>query len=127
MKAFVDSNILIWHLRGNEKASRFLHSLAAGPDELWTGAMQRAEILFFTRPEEEVLTSVLLSQFKVAAVDSQVVDLGAKLFRTWHKSHGIDVNDALLAAAAALAGGQVYTQNIKHFPMQEIRVQRAWK
>ena len=48
MRAYVDSDILIWHLRGEPKAARFLRSLAAAPvTELWGGALQRAEVVFF--------------------------------------------------------------------------------
>jgi len=50
MRAYIDSDILIWHLRGNNKALRFLTKTNQNNQyELWTGAMQRAEIVFFKR------------------------------------------------------------------------------
>jgi len=36
------------------------------------------------------------------------------------------VNDAILAATVIQTGGRIYTLNIKHFPMPEINVQKAW-
>lgn len=127
MRAYVDSDILIWHLRGEKRAAKLLRKLA-GDDrtELWIGALQRAEIVFFMRPVEERATLALLSRFRTESVSQEIVDLGAHFFRQWRPSHGIDVNDAILAATAATTGGVVYTQNTKHYPMLEIKVLRGW-
>ena len=75
MRAYVDADVLIWHLRGFEPAQGLIAGLRANPAyELWVGAMQRAEILFFMRPEEEAATLALFSQFKTAPVSQEVVD-----------------------------------------------------
>ncbi len=127
MKAFIDADILIWHLRGERKADRFLRKLLDDPGvELWTGAMQRAEVLFFMRPAEEELTMLLLSQIKTSVVDQSVIDEAGRLYRKWNPSHGVDPNDSILAATVLLTGGILYTQNKKHFPMKDIAVQKAW-
>jgi predicted nucleic acid-binding protein len=92
------TDILIGHLRGNRKALDFLQGLRNDKAyELWTGAMQRAEVIFFVRPEEEDSTLLFLSQFKTALVDQAIIDKAAEFYRQWHPSHGIDNNDAILA------------------------------
>ncbi len=127
MKAFVDADILIWHLRGERKACRFLRGLLDDPSvELWTGAMQRAEVLFFMRPAEEEMTTLLLSQLKTAPVDQSVIDEAGRLYRKWNPSHGVDANDSILAATVLRSGGVLYTLNKKHYPMKEVAVQKAW-
>jgi hypothetical protein len=127
MRAYVDSDILIWHLRGERKAADVLRRLSAEAGvELWTGALQRAEVVFFMRPEEESPTLSFLSRFKTEAVTREVVDQAGLLYRRWHPSHGIDVNDAILAATAAATGGRIYTQNVKHYPMPDIAVTKGW-
>ncbi len=127
MRAYVDSDILIWHLRGERKAADVLRRLSAEAGvELWTGALQRAEVVFFMRPEEESPTLSFLSRFKTEAVTREVVDQAGLLYRRWHPSNGIDVNDAILAATAAATGGKIYTQNVKHYPMPDIAVTRGW-
>jgi len=127
MRAYIDSDVLIWHLRGDARAMRFLARLAGRRDvELWIGAMQRAEIVFFMRPEEEMATELFLSQFSVAPVDEPIVDAAGRLYRRYNQSHGIDVNDAFLAATALETGGVIFTLNTKHFPMPEISVERAF-
>jgi predicted nucleic acid-binding protein len=127
MRAYIDSDLLIRHLRGEAKAAALLRRLSAeAGTDLWIGALQRAEVVFFMRPREATATRAFLSRFKTEAVTQGVVDLGADLYRTWHPSHGIDVNDAILAATVATTGGKIYTQNLKHYPMPDVVVLKGW-
>ncbi|MBW1783518.1 MAG: PIN domain-containing protein [Deltaproteobacteria bacterium] len=128
MKAFVDSDILIWHLRGERKAFNLLKRLRDREKvELWTGAMQRAEVAFFMRPAEEEATLLFLSQFQTAPVDQWIIDKAGDLYRRWNPRNGTDINDAILAATAMKAGGKIYTLNTKHYAMPELVVQQGWK
>ena len=127
MRAYIDSDVLIWHLRGERKAMSFLRRLAADEQyELWTGAMQRAEVVFFMKPEEEEPSVSFLSQFKTAPVHQGIVDKAAALYRQWRPSHGLDINDAILAATAMETGGQIFCLNTKHYPMPNVVAARAW-
>jgi predicted nucleic acid-binding protein len=127
MRAYVDSDVLIWHLRGERRALRFLQRLRdSDENELWMGAMQRAEIVFFIKPEEETATLLFLSQFKTASIDQRIVDAAATLYRRWQPSHGLDVNDAILAATVMQTGGQIFCLNTKHYPVPGLLVKKAW-
>jgi predicted nucleic acid-binding protein len=128
VRAYVDADVLIWHLRGDSRATEFLCGLRdRGEHELWTGAMQRAEVIFFMRPHEEGATTAFLSQFKTAAVSAGTVDRAGALYRRWNPSHGIDVNDALLAATVMETGGKLFCLNTRHYPMPDVLVERAWE
>jgi predicted nucleic acid-binding protein len=127
VRTYVDSDILIWHLRGESRAAALLRRLSTEPGaDLWTGALQRAEIVFFMRPEEAPATLSLLSRFKTEPVTQDIVDEAGWFFRRWHGSHGVDVNDAILAATVAATGGRIYTQNLKHYPMPDVAVVKGW-
>lgn len=127
MRVYIDSDILIWHLRGKKRALNFLKKLSSLQEyELWIGALQRAEVVFFMKPDEEDGTHLFLSQFKTAAVDQILVDYAGQIFRKWHASHGVDANDAFLAATVMQSGGILYSLNIKHYPMPEIVVKKPW-
>ena len=127
MRAYIDSDILIWHLRGETKAARLLRTLSLEPGtELWIGALQRAEVVCFMKPGEEPATRAFLSRFKTEAVTQTIVDHGAEFYRRWHPSHGVDVNDAMLAATVAATGGKIVTQNVKHYPMPDVAVVKGW-
>lgn len=128
MRAYIDSDILVWHLRGEDKAKKLLINLRdVERYSLYTGVMQCAEVVYFMRPEEEKDTEYFLSQFWTEPLDKTIVDLAGRLFRKWNPSHGVDTNDAILAATAMQTGGRIYTLNVKHYPMPELNVQRAWK
>jgi len=128
MKAYIDSDVLIWHLRGERKALNLLKRLRDKEQfDLWIGAMQRAEVVFFMRPDEQSATLLLLAQFKTASVDQQIIDAAGEFYRRWNPRIGTDVNDAILAATVLQTGGRIYTLNSKHYPMSEVTVQRAWK
>ena len=48
MRAYIDTDGLIWHLRGERKALNPLKRLGDNEQiDLWIGAMQRAEVIFF--------------------------------------------------------------------------------
>ena len=128
MRAYIDADVLIWHLRGERKARNLLMRLRDKEKyDLYTGAMQRAEVVFFMRPEEQAETELFLSQIKTESVDQSVVDVAGALYRKWHPGHGIDASDAILAATAMCTGGRIFTLNTRHFPMPELNVQRGWK
>ena len=127
MRAYLDSDVLIWHLRGDERARSLLRSLRADPgQDLFVGALQRAEVIFFAKEEELWATRLLLSLFETVPVDAAIVDLGGELYRAWNPSHGVDVADALLAATVMTTGGKIHTLNVRHFPMPDLLVERAW-
>ena len=128
MRAYIDSDVLIWHLRGERKALNLLKRLRDREQfDLWIGAMQRAEVVFFMRPAEESATLLFLAQFQTAQVDQQIIDKAGEFYRKWNSQSGTDVNDAILAAIVMQTGGKIYTLNSKHYPMPEVTVQRAWK
>ena len=127
MRAYIDSDVLIWHLRGKQAARTFLQKLRDDAEyELWIGALQRAEILFFMRPEEKKPTELLLSLFRTASVDQETIDVASSFYRKWNPSHGIGPNDAILAAIVARTGGKIFCLNKKHYPMPDVLVERPW-
>lgn len=127
MRTYVDSDILIWHLRGEGRATEFLRGVSREPGaDLWIGALQRIEIVFFMRPAEKEATGRLLSRFKTQPLTQALVDQGGEVYRRWNPSHGTDVADAVLAASVAETGGRLFTLNTKHYPMREIAVSSPW-
>lgn len=127
MRAYIDSDVLIWYLRGKSQARRFLHKLRDNQEyELWIGAIQRAEVVFFMRPEEKEATISFLSNFHTAPVDQAIVDTAGAIYRKWNPAHGVDFNDAILAGTVSQTGGRIFCLNKKHYPMPEISIVKAW-
>ena len=88
--------------------------------------MQRAEVVFFKRPVEVEPTLLFPSQFQTAPVDQGIVDEAAGLHRQWNPSHGLDINDAILAATVMRTGGAIDCLNKMHYPMPDLLVKKAW-
>jgi len=78
------------------------------------------------RPSEIAATRRLLAQFKTHPVTEEIVDRAGEIYRQWHPSHSIDVNDALLAAMVLGQGASLYTLDMKHYPMSGLNVVKGW-
>jgi predicted nucleic acid-binding protein len=126
MRAYLDSDILIWQLKGEKKAQDLLRRLSEEGVELWIGSLQRLELVFFMKSAEAKDTRLLLSRFKTQSVTQEIVDKGGELYRQWNPSHGIDINDAILAATVEITGGKIYTLNTKHFPIPHVVSVKGW-
>ncbi len=74
-------------------------------------------LIIFMRDGEKEDTQLFLSAIKTESVDQNIVDIAGALYRKWNPAHGIDANDAILAATVMQTGGRIYTLNTKHFPM----------
>ena len=127
MRAYVDAEILIRHLRGKRKALKFLQKLAANPAyEIWTGALNRAEVLSSMHDGEADDTLLFLSHFKTAPIDAETADAASGLYRQWHPTYGIDMSAAFLAATAIKTGGRIFSLNPMLYPIPEASVEKAW-
>jgi predicted nucleic acid-binding protein len=127
MKAFIDSDVIIWFLRGDAKAKDFFGTIClAKQHELWIGALQRIEIVFNMRKPEEQETMKFLSLFRTHSVDEKLIDSAGEIYRKWNPSHGTDIPDAVLAAIAMRSGGKIISLNSKHYPMPDIIVEKPW-
>lgn len=122
---YIDSDIIIWHLRGRPKAQLALERIAQ-VGTLTVAAMQLVEVRFFLQPNEETAADRLFSRLAVEPLTEPIVRLGAELYKRYHPSHGLDENDALLAPTAMVTNGTIHTLNVRHFPMPGLRVERGW-
>jgi predicted nucleic acid-binding protein len=116
----LDSDILIWVLRGKPQAISFVSDLLKNEIpaissltiyEIWAGA----------RPSEEAAISSFLSAFRIVSVNQQIARQGAEYYKQSRKK-GITLSstDALIAATARTERLILVTQNSRHFPMSDI-------
>jgi hypothetical protein len=115
---FIDTSVLIDHLRGDARAVGVLTGAAAAGYELWSVTVVRTEILAGLRRGEEASTRKLLDHLRWVDVTVELADRAGELARKYLRSHpGIDTVDYLIAAAAESVAAELKTQNVKHFPM----------
>lgn len=111
----LDTDIVIDHLRGHPDAVAYMRNLTTRP---LTSVVVVAELYAGVRdgPERAQLES-FLSGLIVLPLDSDTAVDGGLLRRTYAKSHGVGLDDALIAATAKRNGATLVTLNVKHFPM----------
>ena len=90
--------------RPNERAAISAISVM----ELYAGARSQ-------RDEQDLVA--LCHQFACLPVGQQIGERAGAMMRHFHKSHGIDIPDAIIAATAEHHGLKLATLNVKHFPM----------
>jgi len=114
----VDSDIIIWHMRGRADIGAQLEA-AAGESGgmLYVTAVQVCEVMTGLRPRESAAARAALTLFQCAALDAESGLLAAEFRARFAKSHHLTLADSLIAAAARTRGLVLWTLNKKHYPM----------
>lgn len=119
MTVVVDTSILIDVLRGADPAAAALRNArSAGP--LHASEITRLEVLAGMRRPEESATRSLLGALTWHPVDENFAEIAGELGRRWlPSSRGMDPADLAIAATTIALEAELYTRNVKHFPMFE--------
>ena len=119
----VDTDVLIWYLRGNEKARRFLHAhpgfsiSAVTYMELVQGMSDKEELRLLRRTLHGWKTPVL-------PIDDTVSSRAVLYVEEHFLAHSLQLADALIAATAVEYGLPLATANVKHYrPIRELTLQ----
>ena len=110
----VDTDVLIWHLRGYPQATRRLDALGS----LTLSAISYLEVLQGIRNKSElaVLKKMLQYRHAVLLPVTEAITLRAtELMEALTLSHGLQLADALIAATGLVHGQPVLTAKLKHF------------
>lgn len=114
----VDTDVLIWHLRGYPQATRRLDQI----DRLTLSAVTYLEVLQGMRNKAELIAiQKMLERRKAILLPlTETVTLRATaLMESLTLSHGLQMGDALIAATALDHGLSLLTGNVKHFAAVE--------
>ena len=109
IERLIDSVILIDHLNGIEKATRYIIKL--DPTLTAISVKTRAEILTGLEETEQSDVIPLLDQYQLLSIDKTTADLAAKLRREF----GWKLPDAFQAAIAKQYKIKLTTRNTKDF------------
>jgi predicted nucleic acid-binding protein len=120
----IDTDILIWYLRGNDKARQFIDSLngfhlsTVSYIELVQGMRSKNELREFRKALNEWQVTVLQISETISAKVMFYIE-------KFYLSHSLTLADAIIAATAVNHGLAVHTGNDKHYRMiKELEVKR---
>jgi hypothetical protein len=124
MSILIDTDVLIWHLRGFAQAAETLDRYP----KFLLSAMSHLELLQGMRNKEEIgaLRGMLsLRGVAVLPLTAAVSARATELMIAQTLSHGLQAADALIAATALEHGLKVLTGNVKHFaPIPGLEVEK---
>ena len=121
----IDTDVWIDFLRGHAQAIRFVKAL---PDRVFISAVSVAELHVGVREgAERQALDELLSTLEVLDLNTAVAAKGGLLRRDFGRSHGVGLNDALIAATAQEHGLQLCKLNVKHYSaLDKKQLKRAY-
>ena len=121
MRILVDSDILVEVMRGRDPAiSSHWEDLAASGDSILCSPISLAELWHGARPREHKALGDLFGALICVPIDAEIGRRAGQYLRVYHKSHSVELGDALIAATAKLHNAALWTRNRKHYPMPDL-------
>jgi predicted nucleic acid-binding protein len=112
----VDTDVLIWHFRGNTKAQKILNEQGAFD----ISAVVYMEILQGLRNKKELSSwqhFVIKREINVLPISAEITSRAIYLLEKYALGHGLKMADALIAATTDLHGETLLTGNFSHYQM----------
>ena len=119
----LDTDILVEVLRQRDAAILTQwRRITGGTDPVLYTPVTAAELWHGLRPGEEAAALEVLSTLICVPLNDDIGRRAGDYLRRFHRSHGLALGDALIAAAAAVHSCALWTRNRKHYPMKDIEL-----
>src|SRR5262249_53286029 len=116
----LDTDVIIDVLRGRRQVAQGILDLESRGLRTYACAVSWAEVHAGLRPGEEALTEAFLGQRAEVVIDAHTGRRAGQYLARYAKSHGVEIADALIAAAATTSGLSLWTQNRRDYPMRDL-------
>lgn len=118
----LDSDVIIWRLRGNPEVLALLRDLAER-ERLCCSVVSVLEVEAGMRKGEERGTVSFLDGLQAFSVDKAVARKAAHYLREFRpRGVTLDFADCLIAATASLNDLVLVTKNVTHYPMEDVQL-----
>jgi predicted nucleic acid-binding protein len=123
-KYLLDSDIIIWHLRGQKDITEMLKDLQRSGLPACSAISVLEVQLGVKTKDEEGKTNRLLESLKVFDVNTEIAKIATQLIREYKvKGVTIDIPDSIIASTCILHDLILVTYNRKHYPISELKFQ----
>ena len=112
----VDTDVMIWYFRGNEKAAKILSSF----QHFSISAVVYMELLQGVRNKNElrIIKHLLANEIiETISITPEITSRASFFLEKYALSHGLKMADALIAATADIYGQEILTGNDSHYKM----------
>ena len=116
-KFLIDSDIIIWYLKGRDKEVQLLEELS-GKGELFTSVVTIAEIRAGLTKDAKKIISEMKNIFKPLDITGEIAELTGE----FKQKYKLDIADMFIAATAVVNKLTLVTYNKKHFSMPQIKL-----
>lgn len=114
-KVLIDTDILIDFGLGNEDAAQTLATLEE-QCELCVSVINTMELYAGCRSKRELKEiDLLLSAFRQLPITQDISNKTLSLVRQFRASHGVEINDMLIASTAQIHNLELISKNQKHY------------
>ena len=110
----IDTDVLIWFLRGQPSARTALE----GTQSIEMSAVTYMELAQGARNKEELRLlrlTIRLNGWRILPLTEEISHRATMYIENYALSHGMRLTDALIAAAAVQSGGALMTANTRHY------------
>jgi predicted nucleic acid-binding protein len=115
-KVIFDTDVLVWYLRGLEKAHRFIEDVTHGRRAL--SSLTFMELLQGCRNQQEAheVKAFISENISLVIHPDEIISRRAIALLEQHAfSHGLRLVDAIIAASALETASSLATANVKHY------------
>jgi len=125
-RILIDTDVIIWHMRGNEKARATIYQIESPAISIVT---QMELVQGLRNKQEQVLLHRFLEQlgFDVLPVSELISHRALFLMEEWRLSHQMLMADALIAATAIEHGLSLLSGNEKHYRFLKMLTLKGFK
>jgi predicted nucleic acid-binding protein len=118
LSALADTSVLVDYLRGVDRARRVLRGALERGEVVSASWLTRIELSIGLRRDERRRTDALIAALRWLPVDATISEEADSLARRYAARHSeIDAVDYCIAATARLHNLDLWTLNVRHFPM----------
>lgn len=117
----LDTDVVIELLRGNPVVKRHVDTLRQSGVPTFCTAVSWAEVYAGLKPGEESATEAFFDARGEVVLDAAAGRQAGRYLARYARSHGLEVPDALVAAASTTSGLRLWTINRRHYPMTDVR------
>jgi predicted nucleic acid-binding protein len=123
-KYLLDTDVIIEWLRHDTGIVDWLDRCHMAGDFLACTPVSVAELYAGLRPREEFFIGEILQVVQCVDLNARIGHKAGHYRYTFGRSHGVEIADALMAAAAHVHGLTLCTRNVRHYPMRDVKKQR---